>query len=63
MAVGEPIGHGKVVLEAFSVPYDALHSENALEAAEEEGKVTKGAKFLTFLSSFIFCFPSSLIFL
>lgn len=53
MVGSKPGGHGEVVLQAFSVPYDALHSENAFKIAQKEGEVAKGAKFDHFTGTFL----------
>lgn len=45
MVDNECRGRGEVGYQAFSLPYDALHTENAFEAAQEKRKIAKGIEF------------------
>lgn len=45
MVGSEPRGRGEVGYQTFSLPYDALHTENAFEVAQEKRKIAKGIEF------------------
>lgn len=45
MVGSESRGRGEVGYQAFSLPYDALHTENAFEDAQEKRKIAEGIEF------------------